>query len=167
MALPTSGATGVARTLRSTNVSRPHWHVAVVEHLQRAAQQVADALAGAARRCVRSASQSPRRWPTCAPASRSSSTSWVRKLVCDELAERAADLVLAVRDDRRVRDRDAERMAEQGGDGEPVGERADHRRLGEGADVADPAVLLLLPAGDEEDDGDDNRSAVANDLHLA
>ena len=30
----------------------------------------------------------------------------------------------------------AERMAEQGGDREPVGDAADHRRLGEGADEA-------------------------------
>ena len=47
-----------------------------------------------------------------------------------ELAEAAPDLVLALGDDRRVRDGDAERVTEQGGDGEPVGEGTDHRRLG-------------------------------------
>ena len=85
-----------------------------------------------ARRCSGSAQPPPEpRGRRGRRARRSVSTSVVRKLSCDELAEAAPDLVLAPRDDRRVRDREAERVAEQRGDGEPVGERADHRRLGE------------------------------------
>ena len=37
----------------------------------------------------------------------------IEELALHELPEAAADLVLPVRDDRRVRDRDPERMAEQ------------------------------------------------------
>ena len=43
----------------------------------------------------------------------------------DEAAERLAEPFLLVRDDGGVRDREAERVAEQGGDGEPVGDAAD------------------------------------------
>ena len=46
------------------------------------------------------------------------------EVALDELAEGTTDLVLAVGDDRRVRDRQAERMAEQRGHREPIGERA-------------------------------------------
>ena len=76
-----------------------------------------------------------------------------------ELAEAAPDLVLALGDDRRVRDRQPERVAEQRRHGEPVGQRADHRRLGAGPHVADPrgAVVLVL-RGDEEDDGGERRA---------
>ena len=41
---------------------------------------------------------------------------------------------------RRVRDRDAERVAEHRGDGEPVGQPADHGRLRGGPHVADPGA---------------------------
>ena len=88
-----------------------------------------------------------------ARASRSPSTSLGQEVALDELAEAAADLVLAVGDDRGVRDRQAERVAEQGGDREPVGERADHRRLGEGPHVPDPAVTTV----DRRDDIDHGR----------
>src|SRR3546814_11115755 len=46
------------------------------------------------------------------------------------------DACLAARDDRRVRDRQTQRVAEQRGDGEPVGDRADHGGFGERGDVA-------------------------------
>ena len=45
-----------------------------------------------------------------------------------ELGQRRADGVLAVGDDRGVRDRQPERPPEQGGDREPVGQRTDHAR---------------------------------------
>ena len=61
-----------------------------------------------------------------------------QEIVLEEVGERVADPVLVARDDRGVRDRQAERVAEQGGDREPVGEAADHRRLGEGLDEAEP-----------------------------
>ncbi|MNE25518.1 hypothetical protein D3C80_1188500 [compost metagenome] len=54
----------------------------------------------------------------------------------DEVGEILAQARLLARDDRRVRDRQAQGMAKQCGDGEPVGDRADHRRLGEGRQVA-------------------------------
>ena len=38
----------------------------------------------------------------------------------------------ALRDDRRMGNRQAERVTEQGGDGEPVGDGADHGGFGEG-----------------------------------
>ena len=89
------------------------------------------------------------------------------EVVLHELAERLADLILAVRDDRRVRNGHAERMTEQCGDREPVGERADHRRLGEGADGSDGRVVRLLPAGDEVDDRDEHQQTERERLHPA
>ena len=50
----------------------------------------------------------------------------------DEAAEGGAETLLLVRDDGGVRDRDAERMAEQRGDREPVGDAADEAGLGGG-----------------------------------
>ena len=54
----------------------------------------------------------------------------------DELAERLAELLLALGDDRGVGDRQPERVAEQRHHGEPVGQPADHRGLGGGLHVA-------------------------------
>jgi hypothetical protein len=62
--------------------------------------------------------------------------------VLDELAERLAELFLALRHDRRVRDGNPERVPEQGDDGEPVGEPADHRRLEHRPDVLDPRLVV-------------------------
>jgi hypothetical protein len=56
----------------------------------------------------------------------------------DEVAERLAELVLALGDHRRVGDGDAERVAEQRRHREPVGEAADHGGLEGRLDVADP-----------------------------
>ena len=50
----------------------------------------------------------------------------------DEAAEGGAETLLLVGDDGGVRDRDAERVAEQRGDREPVGDAADEARLGGG-----------------------------------
>ena len=50
----------------------------------------------------------------------------------DEAAERRAQPLLLVRDDGGVRDRHAERVAEQRGDREPVGDAADEAGLGRG-----------------------------------
>ena len=60
----------------------------------------------------------------------------LRKLSQMKPARLRADAVLVGRDDRGVRNRQAERMAEQRDHREPVGDRADHRGLGEGRDVA-------------------------------
>jgi hypothetical protein len=53
-----------------------------------------------------------------------------------EGAQAPADVVLAFGDDRRVGDGDAQRVAEQGGDREPVGQGPHHGRFGEGLHVA-------------------------------
>ena len=63
-----------------------------------------------------------------------------QEIFLEEIGQRLADAVLVARDDRGVRDRQAERVAEQGGDREPVGQAADHRRLGERLDLAEPRV---------------------------
>ncbi len=69
----------------------------------------------------------------------------------DELGQRRADGVLAGRDDRGVRDRQSQRMPEQRGDGEPVGQRADHAGLRGRPDVAEPGIAVLQQPGDHED----------------
>ena len=51
------------------------------------------------------------------------------KIPLDERAERSSDAILFRRHDRRVRNRNAERMPEERGDGEPVGQPADHARF--------------------------------------
>ena len=89
-----------------------------------------------------------------------------QEVALHELAEAAADLVLAARDDRRVRDRQPERMTEQRGDGEPVGERTDHRRFGARSHVADPGgAVVLVGAGDEVDDRGEHEEAGGERLH--
>ena len=74
-----------------------------------------------------------------------------------EFAQRGADLVLAARDDRGVRDLDAHGVLEQGRDGEPVREGTDHAALGRGADVFEPRILLLQGERDDEDHGHDDQ----------
>ena len=74
---------------------------------------------------------------------RRATTDGIRKFSLEEVGERLADPVLVARDDRGVRDRQAERMAEQRGDREPVGKAADHRRFGEGLHIAQPRIVRL------------------------
>ena len=64
------------------------------------------------------------------------------EIVLEEAGERVADPVLVARHDRGVRDGQAERMAEQGGDREPVGDAADQAGLGEGADEAPGGMVI-------------------------
>ena len=58
------------------------------------------------------------------------------KVRADEGREVLADPVLVARDDRRVRDRQSERVAEERHDREPVRDRADHRGLRECRHIA-------------------------------
>ena len=60
------------------------------------------------------------------------------EILLEEIGQRLADAILVARDDRGVRDRQAERVAEQRGDREPVGQPADHPRLGERLDPREP-----------------------------
>src|SRR5512146_1698493 len=82
-----------------------------------------------------------------------------------ERAERAADTVLSRRNDRGVRNGNAERMTEQRGHGEPVGEPADHGRLHRRAHDAEPREAGLEHASDDEQDGGGNEQKRRAALH--
>src|SRR3546814_12123071 len=71
-------------------------------------------------------------------------------IALQEGGETVADPVLVARDDRRVGDRQPQRMAEQRGDREPVGKPAHHRRLGKAAQEAPARKPPLPPPGQEE-----------------
>ena len=75
------------------------------------------------------------------------------EVLAHECPEAFAELVLLALDDRGVRDRDTQRVLEQRGDREPVGQRADHARFRRGPDVADPGggSVGLGPGADQED----------------
>src|SRR3546814_1929798 len=62
-----------------------------------------------------------------------------------------------------MRDRQAERVTEQGGDGEPVGQPADQRRLGARSQQIDPEAGLAQPGGADVDEahGDQQRRGEA------
>ena len=60
------------------------------------------------------------------------------------------DPVLVARNDGGMRDRQPERVPEQGGDREPVGQPADHRRFGKGEHVAPGRVARLHLQGQHE-----------------
>ncbi len=83
---------------------------------------------------------------------RRATTEGVRKLSLRKLGEGGADPVLVAGNDRGVRDGEAERVAEQGGHREPVGDAADQPGLGEGADEAPGGMQL-----DEAGGGDEHR----------
>src|SRR5689334_13652348 len=78
-----------------------------------------------------------------------------QEVALHERAERSPDTILLRRHDRRVWDRQAERMAEQRGDGEPVGDAADHRRFHRRAREAEPEAMVVH----FEDSGDDEQHA--------
>ncbi len=90
-----------------------------------------------------------------------------QKIVAKELRQRLPDSILVLGDDRRVRDRKAERMPEQSRDGEPVGKPADHGSFGKRPDKA-PAWVSRLEAGSrEENGGHRHQHAGRNDAHPA
>jgi len=83
-----------------------------------------------------------------------------------EVAERGADAVLARRHDGRVRNGDAERMAEERRHREPVGNAAHHGGLGEGAQVAQPWIARFEQAGHDEHRCDHHEHDGGHALHL-
>ena len=85
----------------------------------------------------------------------------------DELAERSADLVLPRRDDRGVGDRQAERPAEQRGDGEPIRQRAHHAALAGGAQVREGRDPLLADESHDEQHCGGQQRADRDGLHAA
>jgi hypothetical protein len=82
----------------------------------------------------------------------------------DEVGEVAAEGVLAGRDDRGVRDRQRQRVPEQRGHREPVGQAADHAGFRGGLDVADPAVAAGA-AGQHVDDRGEQQQRAGAHLH--
>src|SRR3546814_987167 len=81
----------------------------------------------------------------------------------DEASKALADAVLVAGDNGGMRDRQAERVTEQGGDGEPVGQPADQRRLGARSQQIDPEAGLAQPGGADVDEahGDQQRRGEA------
>ncbi|PAV93181.1 hypothetical protein WR25_19829 [Diploscapter pachys] len=74
-----------------------------------------------------------------------------QEIGAQEGRERVADPILVARHDRRVRDRQPQRVAEQRGHSKPVGQAADHRRLAERLHEPRPGVKGRIMPADEED----------------
>ena len=74
-------------------------------------------------------------------------------------------MILACGNDCRVRNRNAERMLEQGGDGKPVGEPADHCGLGERLNPAKPWVARAKVVGYGERHCREDEKASRAELH--
>src|SRR4029453_19058359 len=72
------------------------------------------------------------------------------EILLEEIGQRRADAVLVPGYDRRVGDGQAERMAEESRDGEPVGEAANHGRFGERLHISQAWPGRLIGAGREE-----------------
>ena len=68
--------------------------------------------------------------------------SFGQEIVGDEFLQALPQRLFAIGDDRRMRDRQAQRMTKKCSDGEPIGDRADHRGLGGGIDITPAAGLL-------------------------
>ena len=88
-----------------------------------------------------------------------------QEIVLEKHRQRVADAILVARDDRGVRDRQAERMAEQRGDREPVREATDHRRFGKGADEPGGQICRLELPRDQICRGHQHQQAGGDDLH--
>ena len=89
----------------------------------------------------------------------------VEEVLADEILETPADHLLLAWDERRVRDGQPERVAEQRGDREPVCARPDHRGLGSGVDEAEQPVVVA-PREDVDDRGEDEEPR-CDEPHLA
>jgi hypothetical protein len=89
-----------------------------------------------------------------------------KEVVLDELGQAVRDARLVARQDGSVRDEaQVERVMEQGDDGEPVGDGADHRRLGGACHVVQPRVARLQGGGEDIDDAGGGEQAGCDDLH--
>jgi len=89
------------------------------------------------------------------------------EVLLDEAGQTLADLVLLARDDGGVRDRDPQRMAEQRSDGEPVGEPADHRRLGGCLDITPRTRTVAHGPADHVHHRGDQQQAAGDPFHPA
>ena len=90
---------------------------------------------------------------------RSATVARAEEVLPDERRQRLAELLLALDDDRGVRDRQAERVPEQRGDREPVGQRSDHRRLERRAGVSGPVPRRLRNEQQQPRGGDGGEGA--------
>jgi len=88
-----------------------------------------------------------------------------QEIGAEELRERVADPVLVARHYGCVRDRQAERMAEQRGHREPVRQPTDHRRLRERTDEREGGVGVDERAADEERRGHEHEQPGRDDPH--
>ena len=89
------------------------------------------------------------------------------EVLADESCERTADLVLALRNDGGVRNRQAERMPEERRHGKPVREPADDRRFGERPDHTEPGVGLAQHARDDEECRGSDQQSGRHPFHAA
>ena len=87
-----------------------------------------------------------------------------QEISLDETAEIVGDALMVSRDDRGVRDRQAERTAEQGDHGIPVGQAAHGRRRRESRDVAPGPMCRLVIARDAKQRGRHNQQQRRRDL---
>ena len=87
------------------------------------------------------------------------------KIGLQKSCERRADPVLVARNDRGMRDRQAERMPEQRRHRKPVGQPADHRGFGKGPHIAKPRIGIAPGARRQKDAGHHDEHARRDDLH--
>src|SRR5699024_2889340 len=80
--------------------------------------------------------------------------------------EARAERVLLARNDRGVRDRQAQGMAEERGDGEPVGDRTDHGGLGGSRDESPGAGVVGEDVGGQEDERGEDEQGQRECAHL-
>lgn len=91
---------------------------------------------------------------------------WVEEIFGDEMAERLGDAGLIIREDAGVGKGDAEWVAKEGGDGEPVGEAADDGCFGKGFEVREPRGVGKPSRGNAEGEGEEE-AAGGKPLHAA
>ena len=106
--------------------------------------------AGAPRRIGQPAADHPRRIQPLQPPRHDLGG---QEIGAQECRHAVGDAILVGRDDRGVRDRQAQRMAEQRGYRKPVGQSADHRRLGKGGKIAPRRPFAAVQPGQQEREG--------------
>ena len=89
-----------------------------------------------------------------------------QEVVAEKERKRVADPVLVSRDDGRVRDWQAERMAKQRRDGEPVGHAADHRGFGKRLNDTERGMDWLVKARHKISYSHREQQPGRNDAHL-
>ena len=133
--LPSSGEIGSSRK-RGTKASVTRSAMCSSRTLPSAMAATSETSSTTRRALAGSESQSPTR---CGDRRRHHAVAddvLLEEVLPHELLEAPAELVLALGDQCGVRDRDAQRVLEERGHREPVGDRTDHRRLGAGVDEA-------------------------------